>query len=79
MSANVDGLSVDGLRVSGLLPHSSWAAEVVERYGVPGSMDAARVLESRVTGGFDHEVLASRGLDIGYAAWRGVPLAWRSP
>lgn len=72
-------MPVDDLARSGLLAHPSALAEVVERFGVPGSADPARVLLSRVLGGFEHEVIASRGLDIGHASWRGVPLSWRSP
>jgi hypothetical protein len=79
MSAEVDGLLVTDLDRSGLFAHPSATAEMVERFGVPGSADPARVLLSRVLGGFENEVLASRGLDIGYASWRGVPLSWRSP
>ncbi|MGV9195304.1 DUF4432 family protein [Microbacterium sp. MC2] len=75
----MDGLTVASLADAHLLAHTSAPAEVVERFGVPGSNDPARVFLSRVMGGFEHEILASRGLDIGYASWRGVPLAWRSP
>lgn len=79
MSARVDGLGVSDLSASGLLTHPSAVADVVERFGVPGGADPARVLLSRVAGGFEHEVIASRGLDIGYAAWRGIPLSWHAP
>lgn len=74
----MDGLHVADLARSGLFAHRSAMAEVVERFGIPGSADPARVLLSRVLGGFEHEMLASRGLDIGHASWRGVPLSWRS-
>jgi hypothetical protein len=79
MSARVDGFPVSKLADAGLLTHPSSEAEVVERHGVPGSADPARVFTSRVLGGFEHEVIASRGLDIGHATWRGVPISWRSP
>lgn len=79
MSGRVDGIPVAELAAAGLLTHPSAEAEVVERLGVPGTPDPARVLISRVLGGFEHEVIASRGLDIGHTAWRGVPISWRSP
>lgn len=79
MNGEIAGVAVAELAAAGLLPHPSAVAEVVERFGVPGSPDPARVLASRVLGGIEHEVIASRGLDIGHASWRGVPLSWRSP
>lgn len=79
MSATVDGHAVSDLMRRGLIAHPSVSASVIERFGVPGSPEPSRVLLSRVLGGFEHEVLASRGLDIGYASWRGVPLSWQSP
>jgi galactose mutarotase-like enzyme len=79
MSGSVDGIPVSALIAEGLLAHPSAIAEVIERTGVVGSPDPSRVLVGRVLGGFEHEVVASRGLDIGYISWRGVPLAWRSP
>ena len=51
----------------------------MERHGVPGTPDPARVFTSRILGGFEHEVIASRGLDIGHTTRRGVPISWRSP
>lgn len=79
MSARIDGSAVDELVKNGLVAHRSVTADVTERHGIPGSTDPARVLLSRVLGGFEHETIASRGLDIGYAAWRGIPLSWQSP
>jgi hypothetical protein len=79
VTGEVAGVSVADLAAAGLLPHPSAVAEVVERFGVPGSPDPLRLFASRVLGGLDHEVIASRGLDIGHASWRGVPLSWRSP
>lgn len=79
MSGRVDGIPVAELAAAGLLTHPSAEAEVVERRGVPGTPDPARVITSRVLGGFEHEVIASRGLDIGHTTWRGVPISWRSP
>lgn len=79
MSGRVDGIPVADLAAARLLTHPSAAAEVVERLGVPGTPDPARVFTSRVLGGFEHEVIASRGLDIGPASWHGVPISWHSP
>lgn len=79
MSGSVDGIALTELASAGLIAHPTVIAEVVERFGVPGTSDPARVLLSRVAGGFEHEVLASRGLDIGHASWRGIPLSWTSP
>lgn len=79
MSARVGDLTVADLERSGLLTHATAIADVTERYGVPGSNDPARVFVSRVLGGFEHEVIASRGLDIGYTSWRGIPISWHSP
>jgi hypothetical protein len=44
-----------------------------------GLAEGLRVLEVRTGTGFRFEVLAGRGLDIGVAEYRGVPIAWRSP
>lgn len=41
--------------------------------------DGARVLSVRMAGGFSLDVLPDRGLDLGAAWWRDVPVAWRSP
>jgi len=38
-----------------------------------------RALVVRVAGGLSVDVLPDRGLDLGAAWWRGVPIAWRSP
>ena len=38
-----------------------------------------RALVLRLAGGLSLDVLPDRGLDIGAAWWRGVPIAWRSP
>ncbi|GAA1737068.1 aldose 1-epimerase family protein [Isoptericola hypogeus] len=38
-----------------------------------------RALVVRVAGGLGVDVLPDRGLDLGAAWWRGVPIAWRSP
>jgi len=43
--------------------------------GVAGGVRAARV---RTGGGLDFTVLFSRGMDIGQASFKGVPLAWAS-
>jgi hypothetical protein len=43
-----------------------------------GLADGLRILEVR-TGAFRFDVLAGRGLDIGAAEFRGIPIAWRSP
>ena len=61
MSGRVDGVAVAELAAARLLTHPSAEAEVVERFGVPGSPDPARVFTSRVLGGFEHEVHAILG------------------
>lgn len=43
-----------------------------------GPEDQVSVLEFRTGGGFDFDVIPSRGFDIGAASFRGTPLAWRS-
>jgi hypothetical protein len=78
MTGTVDALSVEELVARGLLDPST-VAEVVERHGVPGSSDPARVLSTHLLGGFDADIIPSRGLDLGRVAWRGTPLSWRSP
>lgn len=44
---------------------------------LPGGV--GRVVDIRVMGGIDLEVLPDRGLDIGAAWYAGVPLSWTSP
>lgn len=67
------------LRRHGLLAHDSAVAHVVERHGVPGSADHARVLDASVAGGLRFEVLPARGFDIGRTEFAGLPLGWVSP
>jgi hypothetical protein len=38
-----------------------------------------RTADFRTGSGFEFTVLADRGMDIGWAGYRGTPLAWRSP
>ncbi|AZC12998.1 DUF4432 family protein [Microbacterium sp. ABRD28] len=71
--------SLEELRRKGLLATDAAVSTVVERFGVPGSGDNARVLEANVGHGFRFEVLADRGFDIGLAEYRGTPISWRSP
>lgn len=71
--------SMAGLRRDGLLAHDAAVATVVERFGVPGSGDHARVLDASVSGGLRFEVLPARGFDIGRAEFAGLPLGWISP
>ena len=59
--------------------HLGAVASVTERFGVPGSNDHARVLEARVAGGLDFEVLPTRGFDIGNTFYKGLPMSWDSP
>src|SRR5690606_10750088 len=63
----------------GLIAHTDAIASVSERMGLPGSRDPARVLQAHVLGGFDLEVIASRGFDIGRPSWSGQPISWTSP
>jgi hypothetical protein len=73
------GSPMSELRRSGLLAHDSAVAGVVERHGIPGSADHARVFDASVAGGLRFEVLPARGFDIGRAEFAGLPLAWVSP
>lgn len=68
-----------GLHARGLFASPDALARAVERFGVPGSADHARVVETAVAAGFDLEVLPARGLDLGRASVGGVPLSWTSP
>ena len=43
-----------------------------------GSEQGVRVVEVRTGTGFRFNVLASRGMDISFAEYRGIPLSWRS-
>ncbi|MBC8101600.1 MAG: aldose 1-epimerase family protein [Cytophagales bacterium] len=43
-----------------------------------GGRDGLRAARVRSGGGLDYTVLLSRGMDIGQASYRGVPLAWIS-
>lgn len=72
-------MSLEELRRNGLLATDAAVSTVVERYGVPGSGDSARVLEASVGQGLRFEVLADRGFDIGPTEYRGTPISWRSP
>jgi hypothetical protein len=44
-----------------------------------GLADGLRALEVRTGSGLRFDVLAGRGMDIGSAEYRGIPLSWRSP
>lgn len=67
------------LRREGLLASDAAVARVVERFGVPGTGDSARIFDVAVAGGLRFEVLADRGFDIGHAELAGWPMSWRSP
>ncbi|MEP7053804.1 MAG: DUF4432 family protein [Actinomycetota bacterium] len=54
-------------------------ADVRDRLGLPGAGDNGRVIDIRVAGGIDIEVLVDRGLDIGSSWFGGMPLSWSSP
>ncbi|UCD71929.1 MAG: aldose 1-epimerase family protein [Syntrophobacterales bacterium] len=43
-----------------------------------GSEEGVRVIEARTGTGFRFNVLASRGMDISFAEYKGIPLSWRS-
>jgi len=43
-----------------------------------GSEEGVRVIEVRTGTGFRFNVLASRGMDISFAEYKGMPLSWRS-
>lgn len=62
----------------GLVARASGVASVRQLHDpLPGG--AGRVVDVRVMGGIDLEVRPDRGLDIGAAWYRGVPLSWTSP
>lgn len=71
--------SLERLRADGLLASDAAVASVLERFGVPGSGDSARIWEAVVGDGLRFEVLADRGFDIGTVEFRGTPVSWRSP
>ncbi len=50
----------------------------VDEYVSIAEPGRSRVLRVRVAGGFDVELLPDRGLDVGAAWYRGLPVAWRS-
>jgi hypothetical protein len=62
----------------GLVARASGVASVRQLID-PGPAGAGRVVDVRVMGGIDLEVRPDRGLDIGAAWYRGVPLSWTSP
>ena len=43
-----------------------------------GSEEGVRLIEVRTGSGFRFNVLASRGMDISFAEYKGIPLSWRS-
>lgn len=63
---------------AGLVARPSGVAVVRELLDpLPGGV--GRVLDVRVMGGIDVELLPDRGLDVGAAWYRGTPLSWTSP
>jgi hypothetical protein len=61
------------------LPHPDQLATAVESVVTSGAAEGARALDLKVWNGIDARLLPDRGLDIGAAWFRGVPLAWISP
>ena len=43
-----------------------------------GSEKGVQIIEARTGTGFRFNVLPSRGMDISYAEYKGIPLSWRS-
>jgi hypothetical protein len=43
-----------------------------------GSEEGVRMIEVRTGTGFRFHVLASRGMDLSFAEYKGIPLSWRS-
>lgn len=43
-----------------------------------GSEEGVRLIEARTGTGFRFNVLPSRGMDISFAEYKGIPLSWRS-
>ncbi|MFB9375357.1 DUF4432 family protein [Kineococcus gynurae] len=64
---------------AGLFAREDALVRVSDRLGMPGGPDPARVVHARVAGGFDVEILPSRGLDLGVVHVAGIPLSWVSP
>ena len=58
-------------------PRQLARADLVELLDGPGR--GSRVARLTAADGFDIEVLADRGMDLGMVSWRGLPLAWSSP
>lgn len=63
---------------AGLVARPSGVAGVRELLD-PLPAGVGRVVDVRVMGGIDVEVLPDRGLDVGSAWYRGTPLSWTSP
>jgi hypothetical protein len=66
---------IDPSRRAGLDPLASAVHSVVAE----GPANGCRAVDIRVLGGIDVRVLPDRGLDIGGAWFRGIPIAWSSP
>lgn len=65
---------IDASRRTGLDPVASAVQSVVTE----GAADGCRAVDVRVLGGIDLRVLPDRGLDVGRAWFRGIPIAWSS-
>jgi hypothetical protein len=65
---------IEPSRRAGLDPVASAIRSVV----VGGAADDCRAVDVRVLGGIELRVLPDRGLDVGGAWFRGVPIAWIS-
>lgn len=63
---------------AGLVARTSAVATIRELVEPP-PRGAGRVIDIRVLGGIDIEVLPDRGLDIGAAWFAGAPVSWTSP
>ena len=63
---------------AGLVARPSGVAAVRELID-PLPAGVGRIVDVRVMGGIDVELLPDRGLDVGAAWYRGTPLSWTSP
>ena len=63
---------------AGLVARTS-AVATIREFTEPAPRGVGRVIDIRVLGGIDVEVLPDRGLDIGAAWFAGAPVSWTSP
>lgn len=69
----------DKLLADGYLATTDAVASVTEYHSPSGGIGPERIYRARIMRGLDLDVIASRGLDIGDASFRGIPLSWFSP